>query len=139
MNLKKMINIFILIFLIVIFMSSMLNFSYAKEVKGSIKTDGTDKTLDGLDALGSLDNYKGSQNGDSKDFLAKVNKVVAVIRVVGVVVSVVVLIVLGIKYMLGTVDEKAEYKKVTIYYVIGAVLLFTGSYIPNLIYILSTK
>ena len=34
------------------------------------------------------------------------------------------LAVLGVKYMLGSVEEKAEYKKDLIPYFIGAVLLF---------------
>ena len=30
----------------------------------------------------------------------------------------------GLKYMLGSVEEKAEYKKTLLYYLIGAVLAF---------------
>ena len=54
----------------------------------------------------------------------KVSVIVTIITNVGVVVSVVVLGVIGIKYMFVSVEEKAEYKKDMIPYLIGAILLF---------------
>lgn len=42
------------------------------------------------------------------------------------VLAVIILIVLGIKYMMGSAEEKAEYKKTMIPYLIGAVLLFAA-------------
>ena len=43
--------------------------------------------------------------------------------------------VLGaIQYMFGSVEEKADYKQSLIPYLIGAVLLFAGTLIPELIY-----
>lgn len=45
--------------------------------------------------------------------------IIAVIRYVGVAVSIIVLLIIGIKYMTGTVQEKAEYKKTMIPYLIG--------------------
>ena len=38
--------------------------------------------------------------------------------------SVVALMIIGVKYMLGSVEEKAEYKKTMRPYVIGAFMLF---------------
>lgn len=58
---------------------------------------------------------------------------VTIIQVVGVVLAVVILSVLGIKYMMGSAEEKAEYKKTMIPYVIGAVLLFGASAIAGVI------
>ena len=54
------------------------------------------------------------------------NKILGVIQVIGTVVAVGVLMVLGIKYMMGSAEEKAEYKKTMIPYLIGAVLLFAA-------------
>lgn len=62
------------------------------------------------------------------------NKIVTLLSVIGSVVSVIVLIVLGIKYMTGTVSQKADYKKTLIPYVIGAVLVFASSVIAGVIY-----
>jgi len=54
------------------------------------------------------------------------NNILGIIRVVGTVIAVGVLMVLGIKYMMGSAEEKAEYKKTMIPYLIGAVLLFAA-------------
>lgn len=52
------------------------------------------------------------------------NVIIGTIRTIGSILSVAVLIVIGIKYMIGSVEEKAEYKKTMMPYVIGAVLVF---------------
>ena len=61
------------------------------------------------------------------------NQVLGVLQAIGIVVSVVVLIILGIKYMLGSIDQKAEYKKSMLPYVIGASGLLAASVIANII------
>lgn len=48
------------------------------------------------------------------------NIIIGAIRVVGVVVLVATLMIIGIKYMTGSVSEKAEYKKTMIPYLVGA-------------------
>ena len=60
--------------------------------------------------------------------------VMGVIQVAGVVVAVIILMVLGIKYMMGSAEEKAEYKKTMIPYRVGARLIFSASTIANVIY-----
>lgn len=62
------------------------------------------------------------------------NKVMGIIQVVGTVAAVAIVMVLGIKYMMGSAEEKAEYKKTMISYIIGAVLLFAATTIANAIY-----
>ena len=61
------------------------------------------------------------------------NQIIGIIQAIGVVVSVVVIIILGIKYMLGSVDQKAEYKKTMLPYVIGSALIFSASTISYII------
>ena len=63
----------------------------------------------------------------------KANSIIGIIRNIGVVVSVLTLVVLGIKYMLGSIEEKAEYKKTMIPYLVGAVMVFA---IPQLVQII---
>ena len=60
--------------------------------------------------------------------------IMGVINVVGVVVAVVVLMVIGIKYMMGSAEEKAEYKKTMIPYIVGAVLVLGASSIVKIIF-----
>ena len=60
--------------------------------------------------------------------------IMGVIQVAGVVIAVVILMVLGIKYMMGSAEEKAEYKKTMIPYLVGAVLIFAATSIANVVY-----
>ena len=62
------------------------------------------------------------------------NRIVGILQVVGIFVSIGAIIAIGIKYMMGSAEEKAEYKKVLIPYLIGAVLVFAASIFANKIY-----
>ena len=62
------------------------------------------------------------------------NSIVNILQTVGIVISVVILIVLGIKYMMGSAEEKAEYKKTMIPYLVGAILIFAASILANVVY-----
>ena len=55
------------------------------------------------------------------------------ISIAGIVIAVVVLVILGIKYMIGSASEKAEYKKTMIPYLVGAILVFGASSIAQVI------
>ena len=57
--------------------------------------------------------------------------IVDIVTTIGIIAAVVVLLVLGIKYMMGSASEKAEYKKTMIPYLIGAVLIFGASAIAK--------
>ena len=71
--------------------------------------------------LENLDDYKPSGTIGTK-VAQKAGNILNVITVIGIVVGVITLIVIGIKYMVGTVQEKAEYKKTMFSYIIGLVL-----------------
>ena len=60
--------------------------------------------------------------------------VVGFIQTIGIVVGVVMLIYIGIKYMLGSADEKAEYKKSMIPYLVGAVIVVAATSLVKIIY-----
>ena len=60
--------------------------------------------------------------------------IVKIVGTIGMIVAVVMLIALGIKYMMGSAEEKAEYKKTLLPYVIGAVLIFAASAIATMVY-----
>ena len=59
-------------------------------------------------------------------------------RIVGIVIAVIIILVIGIKYMIGSAEEKAEYKKTMIPYLVGAILIFAGATIVNVVYNLVT-
>lgn len=62
------------------------------------------------------------------------NQIITILTIIGVIASVIVLIVLGIKYMMGSAEEKAEYKKTMMPYIIGAGLVFAASSIAGMLY-----
>ena len=69
------------------------------------------------------------------DTVQKVGKsILGIVQVVGSIAAVIILVVIGIKYMLGSAEERAEYKKTMIPYLVGAVLIFAASNIAGMIY-----
>ena len=62
------------------------------------------------------------------------NKIIGILQTVGIVLSVVILVILGIKYMMGSAEEKAEYKKTMIPYIVGAAFIFLAPTIANVVY-----
>lgn len=65
-------------------------------------------------------------------------QLLGIFQTVGAVVAVVILLVLGIKYMMGSAEEKADYKKSMIPYVIGAIIIFGAPAIANMVYQLAS-
>ena len=60
--------------------------------------------------------------------------IVGILQTVGIILSVIVLIILGIKYMMGSAEEKADYKKSMIPYLVGAILIFAASALAQVVY-----
>lgn len=69
----------------------------------------------------------------------KASKIVGILTTTGVVVSVVMMMYIGIKYMVGSVEERAEYKETMIPYIIGGILIFASSFIANIAYKFGTS
>ena len=78
--------------------------------------------------------YKPISGGDTTKITTKANAILGIIQVVGSIISVIALVVIGIKYMAGSIEEKAEYKKTMLPYLIGSVLLFAASQLVSVIY-----
>ena len=78
----------------------------------------------------SVDSISGKDSSVATANIGTVgNKIATIIRNVGIVLAVIVLMILGIKYMMGSAEEKAEYKKSMIPYIVGTVVLFGASQI----------
>ena len=56
------------------------------------------------------------------------------VALVGSAISVITILIIAIKYMLGSVEEKADYKKTMVPYIIGAIMVFGISNIVNILY-----
>ena len=87
----------------------------------------------GSSDLGDLNSYR-VQPVQSDELTSRASEILGLIQNVGAVISVVMLMIIGIKYMLGSIEEKAEYKETLKPYLIGALLLFSGTTIPQIIY-----
>ncbi len=79
-------------------------------------------------------------NGDGTQNIKTVGgKIVGIVQVVGTIVAVGMLMVVGIKYMMGSAEERAEYKKTLFPYLVGAVLIFAASNLTQVIYTWASK
>lgn len=61
------------------------------------------------------------------------NTILGMIKYLGIFLAVGILMFLGIKYMMGSASEKAEYKKTMIPFIVGVVLLFAAALIVQII------
>lgn len=78
--------------------------------------------------------YTGDISADVTGITSIGNQIVTIISTVGSIASVIVLVILGLKYMIGSAEEKAEYKKTLMPYIIGACLVFAASAIAGIIF-----
>ena len=61
-------------------------------------------------------------------------KIIALLRNISIIITILVIVALGIKYMLGSVQEKAEYKKSFITIIIGVSLITLTTAIVDAIF-----
>lgn len=103
---KRKVKIFSIIMLIIITLSSfMATISYA-------------------DLINPNDYNPNNSNDEVPEkFTNMVGIIATTIQTIGVILSVIVIGLLGIKYMTGSVEEKADYKKSMIPFLIGTVLI----------------
>ena len=87
----------------------------------------------GIDAANIAGGLKGTTSNAQNDVTKIGNQLIGIITTVGVVVAVIILLVSGIKYMMGSASEKAEYKKTMIPYLVGAILIFGASAITKVV------
>lgn len=87
---------------------------------------------------GDFDPSKDAEDMPS-EIQSKVNTAFTIVQIVGVVVSTVGASVLGVKYLLGSVEKKAEYKKTMIPYIVGIIFIACTPTILRLIYNLTNQ
>ena len=118
----KVLNLIILMIIIFAGIIFSYNISYAEELP-----------------LGDLNEYVREPTTSPDKFHEKVNNFITVIHVVGSIASVVALIIIGIRYMYSSVEEKAEYKKTMLGYIIGCALVFSIVNILGVVYDVATS
>lgn len=60
--------------------------------------------------------------------------VLGIVRNFGIVIALIALTVIGVKYMLGSIEQKAEYKKSMVPFVIGVIFLAASTTLVKIIY-----
>lgn len=73
-------------------------------------------------------------SGDASKLTTTAGKIMGMIRNVAVIASVIIIMILGVKYMLGSVEEKADYKKSFVPLIIGIVLVVAATSIASFIF-----
>lgn len=136
MKSNKIIKIIIIIISICILLLNFNVESYAI-TKEEMESDSTINGGTGNSSDDPIENPKGYKffgtTTDTK-LKQKAGVILGTINVAGVIIAVATVAIIGIKYMLGSVEEKAEYKKTATMYFVGAMLVFGGTTIPNILY-----
>ena len=83
--------------------------------------------------------YYTPTEGNSTRLTSIGKTILSVINVVGVVVAVVALAIIGLRYMFGSVEERANYKETMVPYIVGLVMLGGITSIVNIIYNLASN
>ena len=87
--------------------------------------------------ISSIDSKTGTDYSDIKGKEKIENtagRIIKIIRYIAIVIAVVLIAVFGIKFMLGSAEEKAEYKKSFVPLIIGIVVVFASTYIAQIIF-----
>lgn len=64
---------------------------------------------------------------------------IGMLQTAGVVVAIIIMIVIGIKYMMGSTADKAEYKKSLMPYLVGAIFIFGAVAVSEMVFQLSSN
>ena len=90
-------------------------------------------TVFAVDPNAIIGNMEQGNNVDTGRISTIGGQIANILSTIGIIVAVIVLLVLGIKYMMGSASEKAEYKKTMIPYLVGAILIFGASAITKVV------
>ncbi len=80
---------------------------------------------------GEFSAKEGTASGQVKNFG---QNILGIVSMGASILAVIILIVLGVKYMMGSAEEKAEYKKTLLPYFIGALFVFGAGAICTVIF-----
>jgi len=80
-----------------------------------------------------LNTYTGAPSNAADKIEAKANQIIGIVQIIATTIAVIMLIWLGVKYVSAAPSEKADIKKSSIIYVVGATLLFATTGILQLI------
>lgn len=85
------------------------------------------------DSVGEYE-FEVSTPSDTADATRLVGSILGTIQWIAIVAAVIIITILGIKYMFGSLEEKAQYKKSMLPLVIGIAVVVLATTITNLIF-----
>lgn len=116
---KKTMKIFTVLLLVVMI------FTFTTNVLAATGTQVTPSQLE--------DKINYGDASDTNSLMTQAGKIMGMIRNVAIIAAVIIIMVLGIKYMLGSVEEKADYKKSFVPLIVGIVLVVAATSIATFI------
>lgn len=88
-------------------------------------------------ASGAIDLYKGIRTDGIEDGLEQsqsiINKAITVVQIIGIFIAVAMLIAMGIKFMVGSIEDRVEVKNHLAVYLLGALVFFGSTVILQII------
>ena len=122
----------ILTLIITFLLVNMFSYSYAIDSGVYYREDTYSQKSTGINP----DDYKPDALDTSQagTLISKAGIILGIIRNISVIVAVICLMLIGIKYIFGSVEEKANYKASLMPYVIGFVISIAGTTIVTFIY-----
>lgn len=130
---KKLLIIFIIIISSILCTSKVYAAIQGQtpDVKGQKKTDA--KAVIDVDSYDP--NNKEEISDEAKKLItSKVGWVLGGIRNITVIMAVITLMLIGVKYIIGSANEKAKYKETLFPWVIGCIVSVTGTTLISFIY-----
>ena len=74
-----------------------------------------------------------------EDLSDRIANIIGYLQWIGIIAGVAIIAIFGIKYMMGSLEEKAEYKKTMIPFIVGAAVLMLAPQIAKLIFSIIEK
>ncbi len=137
MKIKNITKIITIILLITIILTSFTTISQAGSTSTQLTDGGGSGGSSGASA-GTInpEDFKPGDLTDSDTAVAfrSAGVIVNAIINVGLVISIVMFMVLGMKYIMGSIEERAEYKKTLMPMVIGTLMIFISGKIVSIIW-----
>lgn len=84
--------------------------------------------------INKVDSKANDSSADMTAFTNTAGKILGTIRNISAIVAVFVITILGIKYMVGSVEEKAGYKKSFIPLIVGIIVVVSATTIASLLF-----
>lgn len=113
---KKLTKILAVVLLVAIIVMSVSNVFAASSIINEIETSAKNANVD----TGSISQMAG--------------RIIAYLRNAAVIIGVIIIIILGIKYMTGSVEEKAGYQKSFIPLIVGIVVVVAATSIASFLF-----